>query len=215
WKAPCHVDHHAPMRSALIVGGGIMGLSAAWGFLRAGWAVRVLDQDPVPNPRGASVDRHRLIRHAYGTDVGYMRMVDDAYRAWDLLWAELGQELHVPTGVLVISSDGGPRFSAGRQALLDDGRALRDLSRSEALALCPALAPGCLAAAYALEAGGVLLADRIVAALAAHLAARGVVFEHAQVADIDPERASVRLAGGSARGGDRLVVAAGPWAPRL
>ena len=116
-----------------------------------------------------------MIRHAYGTDVGYMRMVDDAYRAWDLLWADLGKALHVPTGVLVISSDGGPRFAAGRQALLDDGRALRDLSRSEALALCPALAPDCLAAAYTLDTGGVLLADRIVAALAAHLAARGVV----------------------------------------
>lgn len=203
------------MKTALILGGGIMGLSAAWGFARAGWSVRVIDQDPIPNPRGASVDHHRLIRHAYGTDVGYMRMVDDAYLAWDLLWADLGEVLHVPTGVLVLSADGGQRYADGRATLLADGRPLRDLTPAQTLALCPALAPDHLFAAYALAPGGVLLADRIVAALAAHLAARGVAFERAQVVEVDPARATLHLSDGTSRAGDRLVVSAGPWAPRL
>ena len=45
-----------------VVGAGIMGLSAAWALSRRGHDVTVLDQGPVPNPRGASVDQHRLIR---------------------------------------------------------------------------------------------------------------------------------------------------------
>ena len=57
---------------------GIMGLSTAWSLCRLGHQVTVFDQDAVPNPRGASVDRHRLIRYPYGTALGYTRMVADA-----------------------------------------------------------------------------------------------------------------------------------------
>lgn len=64
------------MRTALILGAGIMVLSAVWALDRAGWAVRVVEQDAVANPRGSSVDDHRLIRHAYGAEAGYMRMID-------------------------------------------------------------------------------------------------------------------------------------------
>jgi len=203
------------MNQALILGAGIMGLSAAWGLCRAGWSVRVIDQDPIPNPRGSSVDHHRLIRHAYGTDLGYMRMVDDAYLAWDLLWADLGENLHVPTGVLVLSQDGGARFRDGRNALLAEGHAVEDLTPVAALARFPFLDLDELAAAYVLAPGGVLLADRIVAALHRHLTARGVVFERATVAEVNPAQARLRLADGSQCGADLLVVAAGPWAPRL
>ena len=91
-------------RTALILGAGIMGLSAAWALSRQGWAVHVVEQDPVPNPRGSSVDHHRLIRHAYGAQAGYMRMVDPAYAAWALLWRDLGETLYEPTGVLAVSA---------------------------------------------------------------------------------------------------------------
>ncbi|WP_111397941.1 FAD-dependent oxidoreductase [Humitalea rosea] len=203
------------MKQALVLGAGIMGLSAAWGLRRDGWSVRVIDQDPIPNPRGASVDHHRLIRHAYGTDAGYMRMVDDAYLAWDRLWGDLGEALYVPTGVLVLSQDGGARFQDGRRTLLADGRAVEDLTPEAALARYPFLDLTGLACAYALAPGGVLLADRIVAALHRHLQAAGVVFEQALVAEVDPARATLRLADGSERAAELLVVAAGPWAPRL
>lgn len=64
-----------------MVGGGIMGLCSAWALARDGWVVELVEQDPIPNPRGSSVDRHRLIRHAYGDQRGYMRMVDAAHDA--------------------------------------------------------------------------------------------------------------------------------------
>ena len=37
---------------ALVLGGGIMGLCAAWALERESWSVEIVDQDPVPNPRG-------------------------------------------------------------------------------------------------------------------------------------------------------------------
>ncbi len=202
--------------SALVIGAGIMGLSAAWGLARAGFAVRVLDQEFAPNPRGASVDHHRLIRHAYGARLGYMRMVDAAYAAWDLVWEEIGERLHVPTGVVAMAEASGTGWIAeSRAALRGDGREVTDLT-PEALAMrLPMLATEGIADAFHLAPGGVLLARRIVAALADRLKRRGVVFERVRAVRLHPDVAGVELFDGSDRVADLLVVAAGPWAPQL
>src|SRR5207253_417963 len=52
--------------------------------------------------------------------------------------------------------------------------------------------------------------------LAQHLSARGVsLHTNTPIRDIDPERARATLADGRSVEGDLLVIAAGPWAPRL
>ncbi len=202
-------------RSALILGGGIMGLSAAWALARAGWAVRLLDQDPLPNPRSASADHHRLIRHAYGTAHGYMRMVDDAHAAWDLLWGELGETLYVPTGVLALAAARGGWMAESRAAVTAHGLAPEDLDAAAVGARYPMLDPAGIADAFLLRPGGVLLAERILAGLLRRCAALGVAIERARVLDADPARGRLRLAGGGVAEADLLVLAAGPWAPRL
>ncbi len=111
--------------TALVLGAGIMGLSAAWGLARRGFAVRIVEQDPVPNPRGASVDHHRLIRHPYGAKAHYMRMIDQAYAAWEMMWRDIGEVLHVPTGVLAVCDSAPGWIAESRAALAADGRAYR------------------------------------------------------------------------------------------
>ena len=205
----------ASLPTALVLGAGIMGLSAAWGLARQGFSVRIVEQDPVPNPRGASVDHHRLIRHAYGAKAHYMRMVDPAYAAWDQLWHDLGEVLHVRTGVLAVSDAAEGWINDSRAALAADGHAVTDLTAGDVTARFPIFTGAGIGAAFHMAPGGVLLAERIVAGLARHLSARGVVFERARAVAVDPARASVRLAEGAERAADLLVVAAGPWAPRL
>jgi glycine/D-amino acid oxidase-like deaminating enzyme len=90
----------------IIVGGGIMGLATAWALARDGQEVQLLEQGPLPNPLASSMDEHRLIRHPYGDNRGYARMIDDAYAAWDLLWGDLGQRLYAPTGTLALTGNG-------------------------------------------------------------------------------------------------------------
>ena len=201
--------------TALVLGAGIMGLSAAWGLARQGHAVRVVEQDEVPNPRGASVDHHRLIRHAYGAQAGYMRMVDPAYAAWDQVWRDIGEVLHIPTGVLAVSGSAAGWLGESRATLAADGLAFTDLTATEVAHRFPIFTEAGIGAALHMAPGGVLLAERIVAGLARHLAARGVVFERARAVAVDPARAALRLADGGERSADLLVVAAGPWAPRL
>jgi len=201
--------------TALILGAGIMGLCTAWALLRQGFAVHVLDQVAPPNPAGSSVDHHRLIRHAYGAQRGYMRMVDEAYAAWDRLWADLGEVLHVPTGVLALDEAEGAWLRETRAALRADGRAHEDMTAAAVEARFPYLSGAGIRDALFCPAGGVLLAERIVAGRARHVQAQGAVIEVARVTALDAARASVTLGGGATRGADVLVVAAGPWIPRL
>ena len=192
-----------------------MGLSSAWALARAGFAVRVVEQDEVPNPRGASVDDHRLIRHAYGAQAGYMRMIDPAYAAWDLLFREAGERPYVATGMLAMAGSASLWLTQSRACLRADGHMVEDLAADAVAARFPFLSATGISDAFHLGTGGVLLARRIVAALARLLAGRGVEFVRARAAAVHPERAEITLEDGRRLGADLLVVAAGPWGPRL
>lgn len=203
------------MQHALILGAGIMGLSAAFALDAAGWRVTLVEQDEVPNPRGASVDDHRLIRHAYGAQAGYARMADHAYRAWDAVFTAIGERPYVPTGLLAVAGADRSWIEASRANFRADGRAGEDLTPGEAASRHPWLVPEGLASAFASPDGGVLLARRIVAAMHRHLVARGIRFVRATAREADPTRARLTLHDGTAFDADALVIAAGPWAPRF
>ncbi len=146
-----------------------------------------------------------------------MRMVDAAYRAWELLWRDLGERLYHPTGVLALAGAAGGTgwIDASRATLLAGGHAVETLEAAAMAARWPMLSPEGIGDAFHLAPGGVLLARRIVAALAEHLRRRGVAFERARVVEAKPELAALHLADGRDRVADFLVIAAGPWAPRL
>jgi len=201
----------------IVVGAGIMGLSTAWALVRGGHDVHVFEQGPVPNPLGASVDQHRLIRHAYGASRGYTLMVDQAFRAWDRMWADLGMRLYAETGVLVLSNKAqGDWVERSAATLRDLGRDVPWLTADEVGRRFPLLSPDGIRSAFLLPAGGVLFAGRIVEALARHLEGRGVrIRAMTRVAGVDPDRARVVLADGRVEDADALVVAAGAWVDRL
>lgn len=197
-------------RNAIVVGAGIMGLCAAWGLSARGWRVRVLDATPPPNPRGASVDHHRLIRHAYGKQHGYMRMVDDAYASWRRLFAELGEAPYVETGILALdeATAGHGWLHESREAMRAHGLPVETVAAPALPARFPWLTPDGVADAFFCPAGGALLAGRIVELLAAR-----IPVEVARVAEVHD--GAVTLDSGERLAADAVVVAAGPWLPRL
>ena len=81
---------------ALIVGGGISGLTVAWALARSGLRVQLFEQGTLPNPLASSWDEHRIIRHAYGFLEGYARLMPEAFHAWDRLWSDLGRSHYEP-----------------------------------------------------------------------------------------------------------------------
>jgi glycine/D-amino acid oxidase-like deaminating enzyme len=201
---------------AIIVGAGIMGLCAARALLRANAQVTVIEQGPIPNPLGSSVDQHRLIRHCYGASRGYTRMVIDAYREWDALWVELGERLYAQTGTLAVASSDARFVEDSAAIMAAEHVAFRRLSADEVEREFPLIVADRIATALHAQGGGTLFAERIVAALARHLRGRGVTLhQNTRVRELDPEHARVTLANGDVLEGDALVVAAGPWSNLL
>lgn len=200
----------------IVVGGGIMGLSTAWALAKRGHSVTVFEQHAIPNPLGSSVDQHRIIRHAYGAAVGYTRMVDQAFVAWDELWRDLGQRLYVETGALAIDSERQGWAEATRAALTAAGVAFEDLTKQQVAARFPLFRADDIDGGLYTPQGGALLAGRIVEALGEWLAGHGVaVRAKTPVKDIDAEMATVILDNGTRERADQIVIAAGPWVTRL
>lgn len=200
-----------------VVGAGIMGLCAAWALARRGHVVQLFDQAEVPNPVGSSVDDHRLIRHPYGEFDAYVRMVDEAYAAWDRVWADLGTVLYVPTGTLAFDASGQGWAAASQRSMRRLGIAHEILAPSEAAKRFPHLRFGQAETIFYAPSGGALRAGAIVAALVRHLTAvRSVALhQNTRVEAVQAEQGRLTLADGRRIDADVIVVAAGPWATRL
>jgi glycine/D-amino acid oxidase-like deaminating enzyme len=202
---------------ALIVGGGIMGLATAWAMAREGHEVELFEQGPLPNPLASSVDQHRLIRHPYGPHLGYARMIDDAYAAWDLMWTDLGRKFYAPTGTLALSGDGTEWASRSAENLAAIGRPMTELTIAELVARFPMLDAGGVERAFYIDTGGELFAQDIAEALARHLEGKPKVRLHAGalIRSVDLDKAQVTTSVGEVHGGDVVVVAAGARLTRL
>ena len=202
---------------AIIVGGGIMGLATAWALARDGHEVELLEQGPLPNPLAASMDEHRLIRHPYGDHRGYARMIDDAYVAWDLLWADLDQRLYSPTGTLALTGNGETWAARSAAVLAGIGKPMAELRLADLPRRFPQLDAKGVERAFWIDTGGVLFAQDIVGALARHLAQKSDVRLHPDtpVRAVDLERARIVVESGATHDADIVVVAAGAWVGRL
>ena len=93
----------------VVVGAGIMGVTAALELDRRGWKVHLLDAGPIPNPLAASTDISKVFRMEYGADAAYMALVEEARTGW-LAWNETWQaknrdSLYHETGVLMVCLD--------------------------------------------------------------------------------------------------------------
>lgn len=197
-----------------------MGLCAARALLKLGATVTVLDQGPLPNPLGASVDHTRALRSAYGGNTGYMRMALDARAAWRRVWSDIGADLLVETGLLVLSDGSGTWSPASRHALAAAGVPVEDIAPADLAARYPMLQAAAVADAFHVGDGGVLLAARIVEGLLGWLEANGAnVHARTPVVAIDPDHAAVEVdSQGHGRwqiDADSLIVAAGPWTAKL
>ena len=202
---------------AIIVGGGIMGLSVAWALARDGHAVELFEQGPLPNPLASSMDEHRLIRHPYGDQVGYARLIDDAYAAWDLLWGDLGQRLYAATGTLALTGNGADWAERSAAALAAIGKPMTELPVADLRNRFPQIEAHGVERAFWMESGGVLFAQDIVVALARYLTGQPHVrlYPHTPVRSVDLEQGRVVTATGAVHAADVVVVAAGAWINRL
>jgi glycine/D-amino acid oxidase-like deaminating enzyme len=201
---------------SIIVGGGIMGLSAAHALKKAGHDVVLIEQGALPNPLGSSVDQHRLIRYPYGAQRGYTRMVRHAYHAWKRLWYDLKMTLYAETGTLVLSGAGDGWAKACVEALTAENVEQLAFDAESVTGRWPMLKGDGIEEAFFCPSGGVLFAEAIVAALSSYLRERGVtLLTNTSVVAVDADKGSVTLADKTVLQADHVLVTAGPWTSKL
>ena len=89
-----------------ILGGGIMGLATAYSITNISDSkVLILDRYGIGNDYCGSNDVNRVFRYSYGNDELYTRMAVKSLNLWKSLEQESGQELLLPTGLLMLQGE--------------------------------------------------------------------------------------------------------------
>lgn len=202
----------------VVLGLGAMGSAAAFHLAARGQRVIGLEQFAVGHDRGSSHGKSRIIRTIYTEEPSYVPLVQSAFGLWRDLERRTGQNLLTMTGGLDIGPAGGRIVTGAREACRVHGLRHEFLTAATVNARFPAfkLPPG-YAALYSPDAGIL----RPEACIQAHCqAARdlgAVIRDGTPVADIEPGpgHVTVRLENGERVSASHLVVAAGPWIPKL
>lgn len=206
----------------VVVGGGIMGASLAWHLARRGARVALLERDVIA--AGASGKTGALLRRHYSNRPEAIL----AQRGWQTFaaWPEVvgGEPVHTPCG-LIVTVDTSPGHEANidrlhRNVELQNALGIpsRVVTQAELRELQPhATWDDVTHAAYEPDSGFVdaIAATRAMAAAARDAGAavcEGVTVEGVAIAGDRVQ--GVRTAEGVIPAG-RVVLAAGPWTPRL
>ncbi|HVC68798.1 MAG TPA: FAD-dependent oxidoreductase [Acidimicrobiales bacterium] len=195
----------------VVVGAGVLGLSAAHALARRGHQVVVYEKQTVGHATAGSKGSARIFRLGYD-EPAYVRLAMTALTLWRRLEAESETALLTTTGQLTFGDDLDVLLGALTEAAAPHAWMAQD----EAAARFPALsAPG--PAVFEPESG-VIAADRCLAALRR---TPGVeVRERTRVIRCADDRGRLRLSLESPAGTDEVraevvVVCAGPWTAPL
>ena len=197
---------------AVVIGGGVVGLSAAWHLLRLGCRrVAVVERFRIGHDRGISHGSARMTRSTYASAAyaGLMRRVRE--EEWPLLERAAGTTLVRPADVVFF----GDRAMLGAYAAAVQavGADVERLAAGEARRRFPALRFPDGAEILQDRTGGVIAAAEAVRALARLVGTDGgVLLEDTRVRAVEPTTGAVRIA--TDRGvleAERAVIASGAW----
>ncbi len=198
----------------VVVGLGVVGLSAALALARRGGRVVGVDRFGSGHPCTSSTGVSRSIRVAYAVPA-YAQLAAEALDRWARLEAECGDRLLHLTGQLDIAP---PTTLSGlvnglRAAAAD----FEELDAGDVRRRWPHVTAGDGEVALYHPRAGAVLADRAMAALRrAALAAGAELRSPERAVAVAATPSGVRVTTESATiAADRAVIAAGPWTPAL
>jgi monomeric sarcosine oxidase len=203
--------------SVVIVGGGTMGLAAAWALSRRGFAVELLERFEHVHGMGSHGGHTRAFRHAYHEGADYVGLVRRADEEWTALSERVGEPLLIRCGLVEFGALDDPEFLAATAALREHRVAHESMSAREAMQRWPFTMPDDWRACLAPESG-YLRVKACLDAFRREAEAAGARLRHGvRVRELvlGGDRARVLLDDDSVIAGDRLVVCAGAWAPSL
>lgn len=209
-------------RTALVVGAGVFGLTAALELRARGWRVTVIDPGPVPTPTAASTDISKVVRMDYGADELWTGLGRESLRGWAEWNRESREPLFHDDGFLVLSrapmQPGGFEFESF-EMLRSKGVKLERLDSAEVARHFPNWAAEKYPDGYFNPSGGWAESGKVVAWLARKARRKGVeVFENCafdRLLEKESRVIGVRTKEGREFRADLTLLATGAWTPTL
>jgi monomeric sarcosine oxidase len=188
-----------------IVGGGIMGLCAAWRLAERGHDVALYERFGIGHDRGSSHGATRIFRLAYSEPM-YVRMAQESRP----LWAELGDDLITLTGG--IDAGDPARVEQTARALESSGAAAERLDARTLAARFDWLRAGDAPGVFSPDTGVIAASVAISTAAARARDAGARLVQNCRVLEIATDEDSVILETQDRRvRAERCIVAAGAW----
>jgi sarcosine oxidase len=200
-----------------IIGLGAMGSAAAYSLARRGARVIAFDQAAPPHSLGSTHGYTRIIREAYYEHPLYVPLVRRAYELWTELQDEAGESLMKQTGGLMVGPEHGSLVRGALESVRKHSIAHEMLDARALASRFPAYRAHEDWVALFEHRAGMLFPEACVRAFLSLARKHGAeVRLNEQVTAWTPAKdgISVKSAGGP-RTATRLVVAAGPWLPKL
>ncbi len=199
-----------------IIGLGVMGTAAAWALSRRGLRVLGLEQFQPGHARGSSHGESRIIRELYFEHPLYVPILQRAYTLWGELESESDTRLLYLQGGLTLGPATGRVVPGAREAARRYNLPLEELSPDAVARRFPAIRPPADYIGVWDERGGYVRADLAIDAFRLVADRRGAVLHYGEAVTrwhVSGDGVAVET-GLGAYHADRLVLAAGPWAPR-
>lgn len=197
----------------IIIGLGAMGSAAAYHLAIRGQKVLGLDRFSPPHAFGSSHGQTRIIREAYFEHPAYVPLVQRAYENWAALEREVGQQLFLQTGGLMLGPPEGVLVTGARRSAQMHHLPHEILSAHEIRQRFPAFKPADGTVAVWEPRAGIVFPERCIAAhlqMAQRHGAMLHVDEAAAQWEADGEGVRVLTAKGEYRA-QHLLISAGAW----
>jgi glycine/D-amino acid oxidase-like deaminating enzyme len=209
-------------QSAIIVGAGIFGVTAALALCQRGFDVVVVDPGPLPHPDASSTDISKAIRMDYGADAFYMEMMEEAFLGWEAWNERWGTPLYQEDGFLFATREPMARGEyeyESYQLLRQRGHFPDRLSRTTLATRFPAWNPAGYADGYFNPRAGWAASGEVVARLIRDAQSLGVDFREKirfrRLVESGSKVTGIEDTAGNCYDADNVVIAAGAWTPLL
>jgi N-methyl-L-tryptophan oxidase len=195
--------------AAIVMGAGVGGAASALSLLRLGLSVTLVDQWTPGHARAASAGEHRILRSSHGSDELYARWSREARVRWLALAAEVGQDLFVQNGCVLLAHSRDDRWESASQATLAAlGIPHFRIGADELAVRLPVMDPQGLGWALWEPEAGFVYARRALQALVGRFLAEGGTLRRGRAGTDADERP---LLDGRPVEADVVVAACGAW----
>jgi sarcosine oxidase len=200
-----------------VIGAGVFGSWTAWHLVRRGKRVLLADAYGPGNARASSAGESRIIRMGYGADELYTRWSVMSLAMWKEFFARAGERLFRETGVLWLAGNDDARVGQTAETLRRCGVAFEDLSRAELERRYPQIGLDGITRGLLEPHSGVLMARRVVAAVAEDAVRGGVEYRVAQIEGPHGAGAigTVKTSSGERIEAGTFVFACGAWLGKI